>query len=221
MSLPPLLNLFPHCVAIAVAAEDDDPAPLFPDEIAAVRRAVPSRQREFAAGRTCARRALESLGVPAGAIPVGPHRAPVWPDGVVGSITHCKGFTGAVVALASCVRSVGFDAEPAQALQPDLHRLICTPEEVAWLVSAPNRRGDWGKLIFSAKESVHKCLYPLYGITLDFLDVTIMFAPDGNTFAAREADGRSTDGVDLHRVRGRLTVSDTHVFTGAFVDRAY
>ena len=59
-------------------------AELFPEELRAIARATPARQREFALGRCCAREALALLGGPRVAIPVGRFRDPVWPFGYVG-----------------------------------------------------------------------------------------------------------------------------------------
>ncbi|RIJ02750.1 4-phosphopantetheinyl transferase, partial [Clavibacter nebraskensis] len=75
----------------AVLAEERGPAgehPLHPAEAGAVARAVPSRRREFAATRACARTALAALagdatGAAAVAIPKGRGGDPVWPRGVV------------------------------------------------------------------------------------------------------------------------------------------
>ena len=61
---------------------------LLPPEAQAIDHAVPKRRREFTAGRTAARRACARLGVWAGALPVAADRTPVWPEGVVGSISH-------------------------------------------------------------------------------------------------------------------------------------
>lgn len=36
----------------------------------------------------------------------------MWPDGVVGSMTHCDGYRAAAVAHAGEVLGVGIDAEP-------------------------------------------------------------------------------------------------------------
>ena len=74
---------------------------LYPEEAMAIERAVDKRRAEFTRGRACAREALSELGVPPQPIPVGTHRQPVWPLGVVGSITHCKGLVVAVAAMMS------------------------------------------------------------------------------------------------------------------------
>ena len=84
---------------------------LWPEEAAAVQHAVEKRRREFAVGRMLARAALAAIGDPPSAIPTGNHREPVWPAGIVGSITHCAGYCAAAVARDAMVVALGIDAE--------------------------------------------------------------------------------------------------------------
>ena len=74
---------------------------LFPEEEALVAGAVTKRREEFAAGRNAARAALAGLGPPPCPLLRAGRRAPAWPQGIVGSITHCSGFCCAVVAPAA------------------------------------------------------------------------------------------------------------------------
>nr|MDT0526133.1 4'-phosphopantetheinyl transferase [Streptomyces sp. DSM 41633] len=105
---------------LAAAEMYDDPPDLtaLPEEAALVARAVAKRRNEFTTVRYCARQALGELGV--GPVPIlkGDKGEPCWPDGIVGSLTHCQGFRGAVVGRVGGVRSVGIDAEPHDVL-PD------------------------------------------------------------------------------------------------------
>jgi 4'-phosphopantetheinyl transferase EntD len=143
----------------------------------------------------------------------------------VGSITHCKGFVGAVVAPANQLQAIGFDAERADALDPDLIRLICTPAELEWI--RLRRHGnpadwvdgvDWPKAFFSAKEAIHKCIWPLWDRMLDFLDVTIEMDPDRQTFSAHESRPGAAAGIDFEQMRGRVAATERFVFTCAFVE---
>src|SRR5690242_4153856 len=91
-------QLLPAGVAAAEEFQDRLDAALFPAEAAQIQGAVEARRREFATGRHCARQALAALGVPATPLLSGGHREPLWPAGVVGSITHCTGYRAAAVA---------------------------------------------------------------------------------------------------------------------------
>lgn len=189
-----------------------------PGEADLVRNAVASRQREFALGRSCARRALAQLGVGPVAIGAGADRAPLWPKGFVGSITHCRGFIGALVARSTCLRAIGFDAEIAEPIAPDLLHLICTTDEIEWIRTAQSLPGPgWPKVLFSAKEAVHKCVSPLYGVMLDFLDVTLRPAGDSQSLVATAATGKLVS-PDLTPIRVRFALTERIVFSCAFVN---
>src|ERR1700727_169117 len=90
-------------------------APL-PEEEPLIAKSVAKRRNEFITVRYCARQALGELGVPPVPILKGDQGDPCWPDGVVGSLTHCTGYRGAAVGVCSEVRSVGIDAEPHDVL---------------------------------------------------------------------------------------------------------
>ena len=89
-----------------------------PQEEPLIARSVAKRRNEFITVRHCARIALGELGFPPVPILKGDKGEPCWPDGVVGSLTHCAGYRGAVVGRGGVVRSVGVDAEPHDVL-PD------------------------------------------------------------------------------------------------------
>ena len=153
---------------------------LLPEEQQFLARAVPKRVHEFAGGRACARAALGQLGFSGAALPVGPERAPVWPSGTSGSITHTDGFCAAVVAATTDIRALGLDVEVVDSVKPHLWRRICSPEELATLHSCdPAAAIAAATLIFSAKEAFYKCQYFLTGQWLGFSDVTISIEDEG------------------------------------------
>jgi 4'-phosphopantetheinyl transferase EntD len=170
------------------AEEFGDPAEvtLFPEEEAVVARAVGKRRREFGSARNRAREALSRLGVPPTPILPGERGAPQWPDGVVGSITHCAGYRAAVVARARDLLTVGIDAEPGGVLPDGVLNHVSLPAERAMLgeLSAAAPGVSWERLLFSAKESVYKAWFPLARRWLGFEDAEITIGTDG-TFGAR------------------------------------
>jgi len=180
-------------------------ASLYPVEYDAIAQAVPKRRREFAVGRTCAREALRQLGVAPVAIPVGPHRAPIWPDGYVGSITHCDGFVGAVAASRATFVGVGVDVERIADLDPGVVGRVCAADERTALSKVVGARGPL--LAFCAKEAVHKCIFPAWGATLDFLDVEISLGDDntGGEFRVYPATPK-VKRWDLGHLRGAYRV---------------
>jgi 4'-phosphopantetheinyl transferase EntD len=173
-------SLFPPGVAAAEMREAADPCLLLPEEAVHLGRAVAKRAQEFAAGRLCARRALAEFGITDFPIRVAADRQPIWPDGMVGSITHTAGFCAAVVAKQRHVGSVGLDSEVVGDVKEDIWLSICAPIETAWLDSLPaGQRAAAVTLIFSAKEAFYKCQYPLAREFLAFHDVTVEAAWGG------------------------------------------
>jgi 4'-phosphopantetheinyl transferase EntD len=166
--------LFPEGVVAAELRGRGEASRLKPEEARSVERAVPKRVQEFAAGRQCARRALAELGLVDVPIPVAHDRQPMWPSGVVGSITHTAGLCAAVVAESTRLAAVGVDTELAGAVKPELWQSICVADESAWISALPpGERAAAVTLLFSAKEAFYKCQYPLVGERLDFSDLSV------------------------------------------------
>ncbi|MFE2288853.1 4'-phosphopantetheinyl transferase [Streptomyces sp. NPDC059443] len=180
-------ELLPSAAAAAAAAGDLPYADLYPEELALVRRMAPLRRQEFATGRHCARQALGLLGVLPGPISRTEGGAPRWPEGTVGSMTHCAGYRAAAVAWRRDLLALGIDAEPHAALPGDVRKAITLGSERAALadLEAAHPRIHWDRLLFSAKESVYKAWYPLTGRWLEFTDVVLAFDPVRGTFTAR------------------------------------
>jgi 4'-phosphopantetheinyl transferase EntD len=214
-----LRELLPAYVASDEQWDDDPRARLLPEEAAQIGGAVESRTREFTIARSCARRALVQLGLPEAPILRGSNREPIWPPGVVGSITHCKGFCAAVVGWESDLLSLGIDAETHEELPADLLVHTCLEPEIAWLASAPQGI-HWDRVLFSAKESIYKAWFPLTHRWLGFEDVALTFAPAEGTFLARLlVDSPAIDGHALTEFAGRFIVRRGLILTATLVPR--
>jgi 4'-phosphopantetheinyl transferase EntD len=167
-------TLFPAGVIAAETRERGDVATLFAVEAESIVRAVPKRAQEFAAGRSCARRALAEFGVPPVALAMASDRQPVWPEGFVGSITHTDGFCAAVAAERNRVAALGIDTEVVGSVTTEVWPTICTRTETAWLYSLPIAvRAAAVTLVFAAKEAFYKCQYPMTDEWLDFHDLEV------------------------------------------------
>lgn len=200
--------------AVATAELYDDPADLapLPEEEPLIARSVAKRRNEFITVRYCARRALGELGLPPVPILKGEKGEPCWPDGVVGSLTHCEGFRGAVVGRRDDVRSLGIDAEPHDVLPKGVLDAISLPVERSELSRLPAGR-HWDRILFCAKEATYKAWFPLTHRWLGFEDAHIAFDVDpcGDTggFIARILiDPAAETGLPLETLRGRWTVRD-------------
>jgi 4'-phosphopantetheinyl transferase EntD len=204
-------ELLPGCVVCVERTGDPDPAPLFPEEEPIVARAVEKRRREFALGRQCAREALSAIGAAPVPILPGPQRQPLWPAGIVGSITHCAGFCAAAVARRDDIAGVGIDAENYRPLEPGVIERITLPVERDWIAAQPAGGIRWEFVFFSAKESVYKAWFPLMGKWLGFEDVRIEFDLPAASFTAY----LSADGPKV--LRGRFTTTLQRALTAVII----
>lgn len=201
-----------------VYSDPPDLAPL-PEEEPLIARSVDKRRNEFITVRHCARVALGELGLPPVPILKGEKGEPCWPDGVVGSLTHCTGYRGAVVGRTDAVRSVGIDAEPHDVL-PDGVLNAITLEEERHEISALPAGLHWDRILFCAKEATYKAWFPLTKRWLGFEDAHVVFdldPPDGATtgvFVSKILiDPEALSGPPLTALRGRWSVERGLVLT--------
>ncbi len=182
---------------------------LLGDEVQRIIRAVPKRVREFTAGRTAARQALQHFGVEACAIATGSQGEPVWPKGYTGSITHSHSHAFAAVARLSDYRAIGIDLESFGRIQKDLWRLLFTPGEIEQLiVTSAESRARQTTRIFSAKEAAIKVGFALVGQRLDFSAMEVAWL-DVGTFSVRLQ--HSPFGIDV--LKGHACEDEEQVFT--------
>lgn len=191
----------------------DDPADLaaLPEEEPLIERSVAKRRNEFITVRHCARLAMEELGVPPAPILKGEKGEPQWPAGVVGSLTHCQGYRGAVVGRSEAVRSVGIDAEPHDVLPDKVLEAISLPRERHEIAALPGGL-HWDRILFCAKEATYKAWFPLTQRWLGFEDAHITFEVDSHgtagTFVSRILiDPSARSGPPLEELAGRWSVA--------------
>lgn len=172
-------------------------APLSPKELihhhfqlpSSLANASPKRRAEFMAGRLCARHALVLLqdikSVPGmnsvqsreSVLDIGPDRAPIWPQDIVGSISHSDRWAATMVAKQTHYLAVGLDIErclnddEGQRLMPAL--LTATERQRLALLNQ-KQLGFMVTLTFSLKESLFKALYPLLGKPFYFEDAELI-----------------------------------------------
>lgn len=178
-------RLFPAGVVTVEATEEMWDGDLYPEERDAIRSAIPKRRREYTAGRLCARRALSRLGIERFPLLSGPGRVPLWPPGVTGSLSHCANYCAVAVTRRGAIQSLGFDAESCTGIEPATARRICTPAELSRAASRLSLDEKVvAKVLFSIKESLYKCVFPLTGVFLGFLDVDVRLDGGPSVFVA-------------------------------------
>ena len=171
-----LRAVLPDIAGLVYAELYDDPPDLMPlpDEEPLIARSVQGRRSEFVTVRHCARLALSQLGVPPVPILKGDKGEPRWPQGVVGSLTHTRGYRGAAVGRTAAVRSVGIDAEPHDVLPDGVLTAISLPAERDQIGALPGGL-HWDRILFCAKEATYKAWFPLTQRWLGFEDAHITF----------------------------------------------
>lgn len=197
-----------------------------PEDLAAAAGMAEKRRMEYLAGRQCARRALERLGVRGHVLRAGADRAPLWPPDIVGSITHTgdarDGYCGVAVARRAALRAIGIDAELNRPLPDELLATVLTERERDALRATPApARGRIATIIFSAKESVYKTLSPLFGVFLEFHQVEIDLQLDGDAgvFAAHvHVEAPASSPLELGN--GRALITRDLLFTAVAIEAA-
>jgi enterobactin synthetase component D len=147
-------------------------------ESAAIVAAGAGRRAEYLAGRFLCRELLRRHGLPV-QVGTGRQREPVWPRGWIGSISHSDCMAVAALAPVGADRILGLDLQPwlSPVQARETENLVALPGELEALA------GVWSRaslltLVFSAKESLFKALYPHVGQYFDF-DSAVVTHMDG------------------------------------------
>lgn len=172
--------LVPPSVTL-VETECDVPTMLYPAEQSYIAAAVEKRRAEFTTVRYCAGRALRELGLERPVMVPGRHGEPAWPDGVVGSMTHCQGYRAAAVALVRDAAAVGIDAEPNAPLPRDVLAMVASSHEAEHVRAMCEKCPDvaFDRLLFSIKESIYKAWFPAKRTWLGFHDAEVEIDAEG------------------------------------------
>jgi 4'-phosphopantetheinyl transferase EntD len=158
---------FPGAGIGVVPISEGAPGALPVIEAAAIARASDKRRMEFAAGRMAAARAMAMLGRAAVPVPAGADRAPIWPSGLCGSISHAGGWAVAVVSADPRIAALGLDMEPEVPLEEGLWPSIFSATEQDMAAKA-DHPGLFALQVFVAKEAAYKAQYPLSQTLFDF-----------------------------------------------------
>ena len=180
-----------------------------------LRSSVKKRQAEFLAGRIVAKRALKLLGSSHAAVPIGKKRAPIWPDGIIGSISHSNKTALTAVAYKTSFSSVGLDHESL--INENLDEIasqILSPGELSVLESSTLRFNEALTLTFSAKESLFKALFPEVNEYFDFTAAKITLIDSHQcTFEIELVDSLTKNLIAGNLYTGKYLYKDSHITT--------
>ena len=190
---------------------------LYPEEVRFTAQMVERRLQEFQHGRSCARLALSMLGQPPGPVGRGKHREPLWPAGFIGSISHAGDHAAAAVAATDLFLGIGLDMEFADPIEDGLIASICRPEEIGRVDDGENI-GYRAKLLFSIKESIYKCVWPLIRQFVDFTEIEVRLVDDSDRYEAI-AHTAKCDAVPVDRLSGRYRRYGKLILASAYISR--
>jgi 4'-phosphopantetheinyl transferase EntD len=169
-----LRNLAPPGARVATVEVAHTPSDgLSPDRCARVA----ARRGEFDAGRKAAATALGDLGRVGGPVGRGRRGEPLWPFGIVGSISHSGGLAVAVVSdRTAATASLGVDIELADGLDRASWDAVLTPSEQLRCSSDPRVLPT---VHFAAKEAAFKAMFPLVGHELEMTGAELVMDRSG------------------------------------------
>lgn len=201
---------------VRVRAAPIDPVARFAyaEEERVVADAVPARRGEFATGRRLAHQILRDFALPDAPLVPGSRRAPRWPRGTVGSISHARGMAVVALALDPPIAAIGVDVESAEPLAPHLLDSVLTPRELARHRTLAGDPCAWAKLAFCAKECAYKTWSHALDVVPEFTDVEIEFAASGTRFVAQLVPRVGTP-FRACVLRGSIASSSTLVLAAA------
>ena len=199
---------------MAVGRVQDHTHMLASEERRQVKGAVGSRREEYSTGRMLAKRALRELGIGASSI-ASEGRRPLWPEGIVGSITHSRRCAMAVVCRRSQFAGVGIDLERTNRVTDRIAPRTMTERE------REGAEASWPPFPrtanFSAKEAVFKAVNPIIGLMIGFKEVEIVWRAEEAGFGASYI-GPNPENAIMERGEGAIFSLEDHIGALFWVD---
>ena len=178
------------------------------------------RRAEFSLGRYCARRALSKFELES--VPIlrnTESREPYWPKSVRGSITHSDGFAAAAVGMTKDVSGIGIDLESlSRVVDFNIRRHVCVEKEREFMESLTAEKANrYLRIIFSAKESIFKCFFPISQTYLSFQDAAIII--DEKKFEFSFVLSKACSGITSAGFQhsGRFSIKDDLLLTSVYI----
>lgn len=200
-----------HCEKVSERATEIHPKEL---EIAAQFKAS-KRRDEFITARRCAQMAMQKAKLPGLPVLRSPNRSPQWPFSIVGSISHGAGYAAAILCRqGSGLVGIGIDMENLnREIKSNICRQVLTEFEIQkWLKGREEVNRDI-KIIFSLKEAIYKCFFPISEIYLGFKDAEIDEITDIG-FKARLLKSPINKDLPLPlKIQGTLTIKNSVVLS--------
>jgi len=155
--------------------------PILPQEQDLVSKAVLRRRNEFATGRWLSRQGLRFFGLPDAPIHIGELRNPLWPESVIGTISHDGELCAVAIHQkdASGISGIGLDLVAMSARldkMEDLLPVFMLHEGELQAIQNVNISIDPAVVLFSVKESVIKALSSVLEAFVDMREIEIHYS---------------------------------------------
>jgi 4'-phosphopantetheinyl transferase EntD len=201
-------SMAPGGCAFECAAIGAEPSLLSNHERALIKDWAMPRQKEFTAGRLAARGALATLGRPSQELLRDGEGLPLWPSGVVGSITHCRNMAAAAVRTVDGLETlIGLDLEKTNRLSNAASQRVLHPMEVGFAGDDQVR----ASILFSLKEAFYKAQFPRWRTTGNFHDIALDVDLVSGGAKVCKLGGRFTP--ELVELRFRFRLVDDYVLS--------
>jgi len=184
-----------------------------PDSIS---KSVFERQAEYLAGRICAIQAINIFDSSVIDVPIGLNRCPVTPDHIMATITHADNIALSMAAPKDCVHFLGVDLEKIieEKIVNEIQMGVVNEQEVLLLQELGLDFSVAFSIVFSAKESLFKALYPFVNRYFDFSVVNIVELNETeNTVKFRLIENLTPSFVEGRQIDGVFHLTSSHVLT--------
>jgi len=210
-----LTKLFPRGVRCVFSERLPATADLLGPKRDLTQRMSSKRFSDFLHGRYCAIAALGQLGRRKVAIGQGRDREPLWPSGIIGSISHGGNYAAAAVAESHRFSGIGSGIEDCLPLDRNMVHLVCRSSEIADLTSV-EEIAERGKLLFCIKEIIYKCIWPSVQCFIEFREVEVELNASGNEFSV-VSHKEQVPGEITHRLSGSYRRLDGLLVSSAWI----
>lgn len=180
------------------------------DEYRLTKKMKGKRKPEFITGRWCAHKAIERLGhTYSDPILSGNDGEPIWPEFIAGSLSHSKKIYCAIVGNANDYVSIGIDVEDLdRRISERAFELIANNDERVWInnnLINDTQLSLFKLLIFSAKESLFKAVYPIVQKKFSFDTVSLIL---NNSITVTQQNNQCNVNVGKYELVFNKTLSD-------------
>jgi len=212
-----LREILPRGCGVAGRYLEPPPDFLTDEEANRIKDLGDARRSDFLAGRRAAHQALAQIGILNAAVASGPTNEPIWPGGIVGSISHTHGMAVAAVAPTNVLAAVGIDIERTGAVTSDVWPEVLQASELAVVTSHQGATKDQlATAIFCLKEAFYKYQYPHARQWLEFKDVEILIGGNTNPCRIRPRQRITVAGLERAEFSGHYRIGELITVAAVF-----